>query len=214
MPTVMLSSFVFLGGQFAASMFNERDFERGFGPLEENQIKAGPVGRFSYSRGKYDFWVAPDRIDLRCQDEAPLPETLINAAQSVAERLEPARPAISVSAIGINCDTVFQAQEIGQDGTSFCRSLTDTNPSRRLVELPSTTPIVVFAFPDGAVRYQVRLEPEPRQSQGQDLVVAINGHQDVTTSDPLGNKLHAVEEVRNRVRELHGRLRLLQGESR
>jgi len=208
----MLSSFVFIGGQFAAAMFNERDFEKEFGPLGENQIKAGPVGRFSYSEGKYDFWVAPDRIDLRCRDEAALPETLIDAAQSVADRLEPARPVISVSAIGINCDAVFPAQEIGQDGISFCRSLTDTSLSRRLVELPSSTPIVVFAFPDGAVRYQVRLEPEPQQSQGKDLVVAINGHQDVTTSDPLRNKLDAVEEVRNWVTELHDRLRLPQGE--
>lgn len=212
MPTVMLSSFVFIGGQFAAAMFNERDFEKGFGPLDENQIKAGPVGRFSYSGGKYDFWVAPDRIDLRCRDENALPKTLIDATQSVVERLEPARPAISVSAVGINCDAVFQAQEIGQDGISFCRSLTDTTLSRNLVDQPSSTPIVVFAFPDGAVRYQVRLEPEPQQSQGKDLVVAINGHQDVTTSDPLGNKLDAVEEVRNWVMELHRRLRLSQGE--
>ena len=213
MPTVILSSVVFIGGEFAASMFNEHDFcERGFGPLEKNQIKVGPVGRFSYSKGKYDFWVAPGRIDLRCQDEAPLPRTLIDTAQSVIERLEPARPVISVSAIGINCDTVFQAQEIGQDGISFCRSLTETPLSRRLVDQSSTTPIVVFTFPDGDVRYQVRLEPEPRQSQGKDLVVAVNGHQDVTTPDPLSNKLHAVEEVKTWVAELYSRLRLSQGE--
>ena len=132
MPTVILSSFVLIGGQFAAAMFNERDFCDEFGSLEKDQIKAGPIGRFSYSAEKYGFQVVPDRIDIRCRDEDVLPEALIAAAQRVVERLEPARPAISVSAVGINCDTVFQTQEIGQDGVSFCRSLTDASLSQKI----------------------------------------------------------------------------------
>ena len=71
---------------------------------------------------------------------------------------------------------------------------------------------MVFSFSSGTVRYQVRLEPEVQQSRGKDLVVAINGHQDVTETDVLGEKLQAVGKVREQVTGLHSRLSLLKGE--
>ena len=77
MPLETLSTLVFVGGQFATGMFDERDFCNGLGPLDREQIKAGPIGRFSYSQGKYDFWVAPDRVEIRCHELAVLPNALI-----------------------------------------------------------------------------------------------------------------------------------------
>ncbi len=206
MPTSIVSSFVVLGGEFAAVMFDERDFCNGFGPLERDQVKAGPIGRFSYLGGKYEFWVAPDRIDIRCRDQDVLPDALIAAAQRVVERLEPARPVISVSAIGMNYDVIFLAQEIGQEGHLWCRSLTNTSLSQSLFEEPFMS-TATFSFQSGAVRYGVRLEPD-NQSQGKNLVVAINAHQDVTATDMLGEKLQAVGEVREQVAKLHSRLSL------
>ena len=209
MPSGILSTLVFVGGQFATGMFDERDFCNELGPLEGNQIKAGPIGRFSYSQGKYDFWVAPDRVEFRCHELAVLPNAPIAAAQKVIDRLEPARPAISISAIGINCDSVFQTQEIGQEGNILCDSLTDTPLSQSLFEKPFISS-VTFSFLSGAVRYGIRLEPEA-QSQGKNLLVAINGHQDVTATDLLKEKMQAVEEVRNQVTGLYDRLSLLKG---
>ena len=69
---------------------------------------------------------------------------------------------------------------------------------------------VTFSFLSGAVRYGIRLEPEA-QSQGKNLLVAINGHQDVTATDLLKEKMQAVEEVRNHVTGLYDRLSLLKG---
>ena len=69
---------------------------------------------------------------------------------------------------------------------------------------------VTFAFMSGAVRYGIRLEPEA-QSQGKNLLVAINGHQDVAATDLLEKKMQAVDEVRNQVNGLYDRLSLLKG---
>jgi hypothetical protein len=59
------------------------------------------------------------------------------------------------------------------------------------------------------VRYAIRLEPHA-QSQGENLFVAINGHQDLAATDPIEGKLQAVEGVRSQVAALHRRL--FQGE--
>ena len=119
MPSGILSTLVFVGGQFATGMFDERDFCNELGPLEGNQIKAGPIGRFSYSQGKYDFWVAPDRVEFRCHELAVLPNAPIAAAQKVIDRLEPARPAISISAIGSTATVFFKPKRLAKKGT-YC----------------------------------------------------------------------------------------------
>ena len=204
MPISYLSSVVFVGGQFAASMFDEREFCNGFGPLEGEQIKAGPVGHFRYSRGQYGFQVAPDRVDIQCRKAAILPEELITAAEKVIARLEPARSAIPVSGLGLNCDVVFGAREIHQDGRTWCSALTDTPHTQKVFARPVTS-FVTCSFQSGGVRYAVRLEPEAR-SQGENLFVSVNGHQDLTPTDPLRERLGMVGEVRSQITELHHRL--------
>ena len=205
MPINYLSSIVFVGGQFAASMFDERELCNGFGPLEGDQIKAGPIGRFRYSRGQYEFLIAPDRVDIRCHESAILPEALITAAQKIIKRLEPARSAVPVSGVGFNCDVVFGSGEIGCNGKDWCHSLTDSPRTRGIFTFP-TTSSSTFSFLVNNVRYAVRLEPEA-QSRGENLFVAINGHQDLAATDPLENRLQVVGEVRSKVAELHRRLR-------
>ena len=191
-------------------MFDEREFCNGFGPLEDDQIKAGPIGRFRYSRGLYEFLVAPDRIDVQCRQPDNLPEVLTVAARKVIARLEPARSVVPVSGIGFNCDVVFGTREIRIDGQTWCRSLTDTPRTRGLFP-HSFASVVTFSFQSNGVRYAVRHEPDG-QSQGENLLVAINGHQDLAATDSLEEGLRAVEKVRSQVAELHDRLRSSQGE--
>ena len=190
MPISYTSSVVFAGGQFAASMFDEREFCTGFGPLEADQIKAGPIGRFQYFRGRYQFNVVPDRVELQCNDPLILSEALITAAGRVIERLEPVRSVVSVSGIGLNCDAVFSAREIGRSGSVWCRSLMDTPRTQRLFE-QEVESFAQFSFQIEGVRYVVRLEPHA-QSQGENLFVAVNGHQDLAAAGPMEEKLQAV----------------------
>ena len=187
-------------------MFDERVLCEEFGQLDKDQIKAGPIGRFSYSKGQYEFWVVPDRIDIRCHDRTILPNKIIEVARKVADELEPMRKAIPISAVGINSDAIFDSQEINKEGIEFCRALTDTPLSQHLLmdqQVPSS--FVTFTFPSNTVQYNIRLEPE-RGSQGRDLLVAINGHQDVVSGDRLEDKLKAVDEVREQVERFHAQI--------
>ena len=203
MPKRIINTLVFVGGDFSASMFEERDLCEVFGPLERDQIKAGPIGRFSYSKGQYEFWIAPDRIDIRCHDRTILPNEIIAVARKVAGELEPMRKAVPISAVGINCDAIFYSQEIDREGSEFCRALTETPLSQHLLtEQRESLSVVTFTFPSDTVQYNIRLEPE-RGSRGRDLFVAINGHQDVTSGDRLEGKLEVVDEVGKQVRHFH-----------
>ena len=203
MPKSIINTIVFVGREFNASMFDERKLEAMFGPLKGDQIKAGPLGQFHYSHDNASFLVTPDRVDLRYGGRDILPPALMKAGAEMVECLEPVRGFIS--GIGINCDAVFYTQEIGKEGRFFCRELTASPLFQQLYrgynELATMS--VASAFPGIAIKqYNVRLEPES-VSQGRDLFVAFNAHQDVTLSDNLTKKLEAIAEARGEVERLH-----------
>ena len=205
MPKSALSTIVFVGKEFKPSMFDERVLAHEFGSLEGEQIKAGPIGQFNYARGQ--FWITPDRVDLRCREQREiLPERIIEAARKVADEIEPMRKAVPISAVGINCDTVFYSEEVHQEGREFCHALTDTDLFHQfLPEQDESKVSVAFTFLSDAVQYNIRLEPE-NGSRGRNLFVAINGHQKVTPGDQLGDKLSAVEAVKAQIERIHNQI--------
>lgn len=211
MPKSIFSTLVFVGKEFNTSMFDERKLEGVFGPLRGDQIKAGPVGQFRYTRDNASFSVTPDRVDIRHSGRDILPQTLLRAGMELAEQLEPIRGFIS--AVGINCDTVFYHEEIGKEGRKFCRDLTATDLFRQLYSGHSdvATLSVASAFPGSDIQYNIRLEPE-NSSQGRDLVVAFNAHQNVNFADDLKRKLEAIEEVRSQVEQFHQQIIASRGE--
>ncbi len=209
MPTEILSSVVFVGSEFKAALFDERDLCDGFGPLDKEPIRAGPIGRFSYSSGKYEFWIAPDRIDIRCREMDLIPQRLLDVTtHHVISVLEPIKKAIPISGIGINCDTIFNPRDIGQEGEQFCRTLTNTSLSQGLLPEQTFDSAVIFAFLKGDLSYNIRIEPV-KNSQGRNLFFAVNGHQNVVVTDLLEEKLKMAAMIREETRKLHDRLRQL-----
>ena len=218
MPTGIVSAVVFVANPGAAmltaDMFDEQALCDDFGDLEkESQIKAGPIGQFRYSRGIYEFFVAPDRIDIRCRMDSLLPDTLIVGARKIATVLDPVKRAAAIAGVGINCDAVFRAQEIGRtNAAEWCQSLLDQPAAFGLLGhrfVPFLT--CVFRLSSSPVQYSVRLEPDA-QSSGADLSVAVNGHQNVEATRPLWESLDAAQEVREQVVTLHERIsRLAKG---
>ena len=205
MPVGMLSSLVFVGENFSAAMFDERALFADFGALDHDQMKIGPAAQFSYADGQYRFVVRPDRIDIQSHELTIIPQSLIAVASQVMSVLEPARKAIPVSGIGINCDAIFEQQDLGRTGIEFCDSLTLNQTSKALIGVESLTASASFRFRGERVHYAVRIEPESR-SQGQNLLVAVNGHQRVAPQDQLADMLEAVPEVRNYVAALYQRV--------
>lgn len=208
MPARILNSIVFVGSDFKADLFDERDLcEGGFGPLDKEPIKAGPIGRFSYSGSKYEFWIAPDRIDIRCHDTDIIPSSLLKVTtQQIIAVLEPIKKAVQVSGVGINCDAILTPREIGgREGGDFCRALTDTAFSQVFLPEQPFNAAVTYSFAKGDLRCNIRIEPEAT-SQGRNLFLAFNGHQSVTVADSLEGKLEVADSIRDEVRALYSRL--------
>ena len=200
-----LSSIVFLGDQFTTSMFDERTLFEGIGQIDNDQLKTGPIGQFSYQNGCYQLWITPPRIDVRYNGSVVLPDELTEAACRVADVLKPSIKAIPVRAIGINCDALFEPDMIGQTGEEFCGQLSADPLSRTLIQRESFSVTVQFSFEEQRIRYTIKIDPQ-RSTKGRNLIVAVNGHQEVVEQDDLDEKLNAVQYVRDYVRDLHIRI--------
>lgn len=227
MPESSLSNIVFAGGEFAASMFDERSLEKHLGRLDpKNQIRINSVGQFSYGDGRFSFFVMPERISVDFstyyQSESPdektesvlpknvviIPEGLIDSAKSIISVLEPTteRKAVRVSGIGINCSAIFSQQEVGLTGTEFCGSRLINPESKGLVGAgPDVTPCARFKFETGKILFDVRIEPY-FVSEGQNLFVAVNSHQNVADGESLLEKLLATEKIETYITKLYDRI--------
>ena len=204
-PTLQLSSVVFIGGSFPSTMFNERDFFGG-NLDREGQFRAGPTASFRYDSGAYTFELVPERVDLKAFGQELFPEPLLDAARTVAQQLENVRSAVSVSAVGFNCDAVLPRSAIGVDGASFCFGLA-SKALPGLADAPLAYTYARLGFERGRFAYDVRIEPY-HQSQGDDLFVAINATQRVGSSS-LDALLDGVGEFEQYVTGFRARLEAL-----
>ena len=202
MAQTYMSSLVFVGGEFPLGMFDERALFDGH--LDPDQLKAGPIGQFSYSSGLYRFNVTPERIDLACQSTIILPQAVVDSARIIAGMIEPARGAVRISGFGMNCDTAFDQQYCGMSGASFCSRLFDPRMSI-LVDASSIDAFGRARFRKGELLYDVRIEPEVN-SGGENLYVAVNGHQDVKPGERLEVKMNHMGDFREYVTAFHRRI--------
>ena len=201
----MLNSIVFLGDQFTTSIFDERTLFEDIGQIDRDQLKNGPLGHFTYENGRYQLQVTPPRIDIKSHGPVILPDELTKVAYRVAEVLKPLLKVIPVTAVGINCDAVFELDMIGQSGAEFCGQLAINPLSRKLIQYEPFFAATRFSFEDQQIRYTIKIEPH-QDAKGKNLFVAVNGHQVFTEQDDLYNKLDAVQHVRTYIAGLHQRI--------
>ena len=205
MATSRMSSLVFVGGQFPVELFDERALFTG--DLDQGgQVKVGPIGQFSYSSGTYRFEVTPPRIDLKYTGPCIIPDALVEAATAIADAIQPIRKAAAVSGFGMNCETIYDRATIGVSGVEFCSRLV----SARLAELvgeASSEATARVRFFDEVIQYDVRFEPHA-VSGGENLLVAVNGHQVVGNDEDLKSRLRRdlVEDFQEYIRELERRI--------
>lgn len=202
MISTRLNSLVFVGGEFAASMFDERLLFSG--NLDPDQFKAGGFGNFSYSSGTCQLAVTPNRVDLRCTDPAIMPETLVESGKIVVDMLMHVEKLAHVSGFGINCDTVFNRDSIGISGREFCMKLIDSS-IENLIDVTPAEAFTRIRFTKNGIHYNMRIEPHT-ETDGQHLFVGINAHQPVESLERLILKLDEIEGFRSYVGELHGRI--------
>ena len=202
MPLKYTSTVVFVGGEFPITVFDERTLFSG--DLDPDQLKMGRIARYSYSSGTYQFTIHPERIDLECTGPVIVPDEVVDAAGTIASTIEPVRQVVRVSGFGMNCDTVLDREPSGVNGTIFCSQLFDPRINQ-LVGASSIEAFSRFRFRHDTMRYDVRIEPHI-DSRGEKLFVAVNGHQEIATTEELSTKLERVHDFRTYVAALHQRI--------
>ena len=198
-----LSSIVFVG-KFSDAMFDEHDlFDGQIDP--ENHMRAGSIVQCTYASGKYQFRVISDRIDVIAGDSEVTPKPLTEAAQLIAKEIDAARRFVSVTGMGMNCETTFPRHLISESGERYCASLIGPHLEPLISDEPLTT-MARGQFNKEPFQYDVRIEPH-FQSGGEQLFVAVNGYQALSQTDSLESALKHTDAFREYVKDFHQRVR-------
>ena len=200
-----LCSIVFVGGEFNPLMFDERKLFGG--RIDPKKLAVGPIAQFSYDSGIYRFSVTPDRIDVQYRGEEIMPPQLLQAGQAVSQMMENSSRPPSVNGLGLNCDTVFPKDMIGQTGEEFCSRLVRDRTIefvRPATESPASC-LVKVRFLSNEMRYQIRAEPE-ENSSGENLVIAVNLHRFIDEQEDFSIREDDIEAFRSYVEGLHSRI--------
>ncbi len=200
LPTPMLkNTVVVVGDRFDPSMFNESD---AFGLRADpgGRMLVGPIAQYTYGGGRYAFSIVPNRIDLSVAAPDVSPRIFVSAANGIAAAVDRLGNAVSVTGLGLNCEGAIA---VGVSGRQFCQGLLDASSIERLMDGAAPTSIQLQEQ-QGAVRYNVRFEPEAA-TDGQNLFVAVNAHQDIEPGG-VSAAVERLADVKSWVETLHGRL--------
>ena len=205
MPSVHLTTIVFVGSRFHAGMFDERELCPSLGEIEMMETeRKQESGRYSYSRGRYQFTISPERLTLSGPEI--FPEEIVEATRMVIARLDKFNPLSAVTAVGLNCDSMFEQEELGCSGAHFCEKINNRSDVENLlgetVPLSESMTSTNFYFVKGSVRYGLRIEPH-FGTQGKNLFFAMNAHQDMAGKRAIIESLDVLDGIRKYTKELH-----------
>lgn len=187
------STVVLVGVGFDRQLFDERSLFPE--PMGRDYVAFGQVGQYSYGANTYRFAVMPDRIVLQHNAEAVLSSELITAAGHVGEVLQSRSQGHGVTALGFNLETEFPQVDGGISGEEYCSRLCNGDRIRRAIGSGFHEAQCRVVVVDGGVRYTLRIEPH-LASNGANLFVSVNGHQDIGPADDLRSKLSKAGSAR------------------
>ena len=183
-------------GEFQRVLFDETRLFGATLDLDQRTI-LGPIAEFNYGSGAYQFFVTPDRVSLAEKADVVISSRLVEAARVIADALQTRhRPHHPVSAVGFNFEARFPGGPSSTTGGDFTSRLVNLEQLRQLTDSDPK-----YAYPrvvnhQSGLRYDIRLEPL-FDTDGTDLLLAVNVHQDVTSEDNLMIKISAVEDARD-----------------
>ena len=187
------STIVLVGVGFDRQLFDERSLFPE--PMGRDYVAFGQVGQYSYGANTYRFAVMPDRIVLQHNADAILSDELSAAADQVGEALQSRSQGHGVTALGFNLETAFPQADGGVSGEDYCKRLCNSDRIRQAIGSgfhEAQCRVVVLS---GGIRYTLRIEPH-LASNGANLFVSVNGHQDIGADDDLRSKLSKAGNAR------------------
>lgn len=205
MSAFHITTIVFIGSGFHAGMFDERELCHSLGEIETKDTERKQEnGQYSYSRGNYRFSISPERLVLT--GSKVFPKELTEAARAVIVRLAQYNPLPVVMAVELNCDSMFEQNELGSTGEDFCKALNHESNVESLfgsvIPLAHSITSTNFYFGADSVQYSLRIEPH-FDTQGKNLFFSMNAHQDMTGKQETAECLDAVAGVRETAKKFH-----------
>lgn len=194
-----LNTLVVVGDKFDSSMFNLGSFFGG--NLDPDRMIAGPLAQLNFDAGRCSLTVDQKRIDLAVSADDVFPDELLGEAKSLASDLDSIRRAVVISGVGLNCS----ASMISTNGVELCNRLVDMNLLRAIASIPEpysigTTTAARYTVED--LIFDVRIEPHV-QTNGQNLYVSVNVHQDVRPTDPITPTLDKYKFIREHIERIY-----------
>jgi len=192
---------VVIGDGFNPDMVSPEEFFGG--DIDPGRrVLIGSTAEFVYRSGKCGLTLFPDRIDLIVNDEKAMPQELELAARELFGQLEKVLSAVRIDGIGLNCDYVFPIETT--TGRAISSDLTELAKLREIIggEIEGVEASTASRYSLGEIGCRLRIEPE-HASDGKNLFVGINGHQNVSGTSNLTSRLAAVKPFRGHVRKLH-----------
>ena len=197
-----LNTVVIVGDRFDPAMFAPENFFGG--SVDPDRMVVGPIAQFGYHSGRCRFAVNPSRIDLSVRSVEIMPDELRLAAEQLVQSLEKIRTAVEINGFGLNCDATIVTTN--HTGAEICNRLFQIDLLKKITEASMPQGYTQVKYIQGELIYSVRIEPEA-QSEGNNLYVAVNGHQAVVPTDQLERKLGHSLDFRQHVGDLHDRIR-------
>ena len=198
-----VNTVVIVGDRFDPGMFQAEEFFGG--EIDPGRFVVGPIAQYSYDSAQQTFELKPNRIDLVDRSDKIMPQELQEEAEKLVAALKQIRAAVSITGAGFNCDAVISIPPPAS-GTKIIHQLVKMNVVTQITG--ESTDHAVFAniqYMREQLMYSLRFEPD-NQTQGQNLLIAINGHQTLEPNELFEQKLSRYQQFRNHVREIHGRI--------
>ena len=209
------NSIVFVGEMFHPGIVDENQLFGGGLDTGSAVRLADQFAQFHYQGGRYRFTITQNRIDLAADGSQVLPIILRESALTVAMEIDRTQQICRASGVGMNCDATFEPELINHfgSGIDYCSYLIRPQFTKLATGATGTNvlPVGQVIFNDQGVRYQVRVEPDLMRSQGENLRVAVNGHQDITGEESIALKLKHFNNFRKYVSEFHQRVTQFRG---
>lgn len=206
-----IGAVVIVGERFSPSMFDHLALFNGEVDAGSLLI-AGPIVQCTYGGGRYSFSATPNRIDLRTQrSESVMPQALVKAATTVAQSVDGVRPAVLVSGVGLNHDAAWtppNGEAISHPaGHVFCLNLIKDDALSRIANTEPSfiRSSVSLHWKLDTLNYNVRIEPDAA-SNGEKVLVAVNGHQNLTPKQTVADALKQANAFKSQVEAIHARL--------
>lgn len=204
------NSIVFVGEGFPAGLIDENQLFGG--SLDRGSVVrlADQFAQFNYQGGRYRFTIMQNRIDLAADGTQILPKMLLESALIVADTIDGALQMFHINGVGMNCDATFEQRLISHfgNGTDYCSRLIRPQFTKLVTggatEI-NTLPMGQMILVDHKMRYQVRVEPD-LGSHGENLFVAVNGHQNIVRGENVASKMLHFNGFRKYVHGFHQRI--------